>query len=67
MPDKEYAEAHHEIAGQEVGRHALKLLCDAIEHRDSPQDMKVVLGARFILRDTAGPAPAEHKTDGSGA
>ncbi|MGZ9719988.1 hypothetical protein [Rhizobium miluonense] len=45
----------------------MKLLCDAIEHRDSPQDMKVVLGARFILRDTAGPAPAEHKTDGSGA
>ncbi|AQS63987.2 LacI family transcriptional regulator [Agrobacterium tumefaciens] len=43
---------------QEAGRHALKLLRDAIEHRDSSQDMKVVLGARFIRRDTAGSAPS---------
>ncbi len=48
---------------QEAGRHALKLLCDAIEHRDGSQDMKVVLGARFILRDTAGPAPSEPRAD----
>lgn len=46
---------------QEAGRHALKLLHDAIEHRESVQDMKVVLGARFIRRDTAGPVPVGRK------
>jgi len=45
----------------EAGRHALKLLQDAIEHRESVQDMKVVLGARFVRRDTTGSAPARSR------
>ncbi|CUX01481.1 substrate-binding domain-containing protein [Rhizobium pusense] len=45
----------------EAGRHALKLLQDAIEHRESVQDMKVVLGARFVRRDTTGSAPSRSR------
>lgn len=47
---------------QEAGRHALKLLQDAILHGKSLQDMKVVLGARFICRETSGPAQSKRQS-----